>query len=486
MSLMTIEKKSNFYYYLNIVIGFLFIFGFGYLQPIEPLTRAGMKISGIFIGTIFLWSTSGVIWPSIAGILALGTSGYMSMEAAIAAGVGSSVVFQLILIMAVSSGLTISGAGEYLARWSISRPFFRGKPELFVFAFFYTFCLISIFISSIASIFLAWTIYYDIADMIGYKKGDRFSTMFIIGSLLGPMLGGATIPFRGWQLGLIIAFNTAAGTSVRYTLFMALGLIISTIILVLYVGGMKYLFRCDFEKLRTFDMETLIGSETRKLDKRQKALFGAYAVILILALIQTILPSGLWVSRLLNKSLTSTEIFGFAAIILCLIKLDDGKPILDFKAAASKGVSWEVILLCASAIPIATALTSKETGVLALSVDILGPLFRSMSSGSFLVFVILCVLVLTNLGSNLGMGMLMIPIMVPFIGTTGANPVLVGIALIFVTNMGLMLPGASALAAILYGNDWVNPREIIKYCGFCCLLILLVTVPVFLLCNLLI
>ena len=50
------SKKIDVKYYLFSIIGLLFMFGFGYLDPPDPITPMGMKIGGIFIGLLFLWS----------------------------------------------------------------------------------------------------------------------------------------------------------------------------------------------------------------------------------------------------------------------------------------------------------------------------------------------------------------------------------------------------------------------------------------------
>lgn len=49
---------------------------------------------------------------------------------------------------------------------------------------------------------------------------------------------------------------------------------------------------------------------------------------------------------------------------LCMIRLKDGEPILDWKKDASRWVNWDVVFMCAIAIPVASALTAEKTGVL--------------------------------------------------------------------------------------------------------------------------
>lgn len=136
--------------------------------------------------------------------------------------------------------------------------------------------------------------------------------------------------------------------------------------------------------------------------------------------------------------------------------------------------------MCAIAIPVAGALTSEETGILELANQLFGALFAGKSAGFLLIFIIIITTVLTNVGSNIGMGMALVPIIAPFIASTGTNAQLAGIALIYAANMGMMLPGASAPAAVLFSNrEWVKPSDIYKYAGFCNLLFIAVSVAGF-------
>ncbi|MGL6175189.1 MAG: hypothetical protein ACRC1P_11340 [Cellulosilyticaceae bacterium] len=49
--------KSNFNYYLNCGIAFCILLVFWLVPPIEPITTIGMRIIGILISVIYLWST---------------------------------------------------------------------------------------------------------------------------------------------------------------------------------------------------------------------------------------------------------------------------------------------------------------------------------------------------------------------------------------------------------------------------------------------
>ncbi|MDY3879975.1 MAG: SLC13 family permease, partial [Desulfovibrio piger] len=58
-------------YYLHAVVCLLIMFGFGQLPPVEPLTPLGMNLIGIFLGVLYGWVCIEIVWPSLAGLLAL-------------------------------------------------------------------------------------------------------------------------------------------------------------------------------------------------------------------------------------------------------------------------------------------------------------------------------------------------------------------------------------------------------------------------------
>ena len=50
-------------YYVNAIVGVVLMFGIGFIPPVEPITEMGMKVLGIFIGMIYLFSACDVHWP---------------------------------------------------------------------------------------------------------------------------------------------------------------------------------------------------------------------------------------------------------------------------------------------------------------------------------------------------------------------------------------------------------------------------------------
>lgn len=73
------ERKYDAKYFVKVIIGFIIVWCFGLLPAPEPMTAVGMRLIGIFFGTIWLFSFAGVIWPSIMAVLAVGYSGAFPM-----------------------------------------------------------------------------------------------------------------------------------------------------------------------------------------------------------------------------------------------------------------------------------------------------------------------------------------------------------------------------------------------------------------------
>ena len=198
-------KSKDMQYYIKSVIGLVIMFGFGQLPPIGPLTPLGMRIVGLFVGLVFLLCTVDIVWPSMLGMIGLGLTGYCSVGEAISSGFGSEMVWMMLILLVLAAGISNSGLGEILARWFITRKALQSRPMLFTFVYIVSFGICSLLVASFTSVILAWSIFYNIADMAGYKKGERYSTIFIIGCFLSCIMYEGLFAFRSWWMVLALS-----------------------------------------------------------------------------------------------------------------------------------------------------------------------------------------------------------------------------------------------------------------------------------------
>ena len=471
-------KNKDMSYYVKSAIGLVLMFGFGMLPPIEPLTQLGMQIVGIFVGLIYLLCTVDIIWPSMLGLIALGMTEYTTVDGAISSGFGSELVWMMLIILILAEAINQSGLGKVIARWLITRKFLNKKPMLFTFVYITGLGLCSLLVSSTAAVIMGWVIFYDIADMVGYKKGEKYSTMMIFGTFLSCIMYEGLFAFWSWWLVLAETFREMTGYGINYVTYFIIGFVIETLINILFVLSMKYLFKCDFEKLNEVDIERLKGEGELKLTFLHKFFLMCFALIVAYVFVTILFPAEWPIIALLNKITQS----GWFTIVLCLAMILrwNNKSALEFSEVAASGLSWNILMMCAAIIPVARALTADGTGVKDMLNGILSPIFSGMHPVVFIITLVIMMMVLTNIGSNMATGVVLMTVIIPFVGDYYFSPSLVGMIIIFVATMGFILPGSSGMAPYLYGNDWIEVKDIYKYGLFYCLLFLICSVPVYL------
>jgi len=475
-------KKRDTAYYLKSAFGLLLMFGIGNLPPFGDVTPVGMKIIGIFASLLFLWSAVEIAWPSLLGIIAFGTCGYTSFANVISSGLGHQVIWQLLMIMIIAGAITDSGLGELIALKVLTNKAFKGKPQLFTWAFLYVFFWVGILAGAFASLFLAWAILREIAKIVGFNKGDKYMTIMLIYVLVTSGLGENVVPFKGYLLAIVSSYAETSGVMISYPLYMLNAIVVATIVILLLTLSIKYVFKADLSKLKDFDSTVLGDTKSLKVNYRQISYLIAFLFIIIATLVSTLLPAD-WLITKAFTTLTSNGIFTLPVVLLCCIRIK-GEPILNFKTVAKNRIIWEIILICSAMLPIASALTSSETGIVAWCSSIFTPMFSGASP--FFVLALLCILILicTNLGSNIGVAMLFIPIAVPICLQAGLPLGIAGIAIIYISSFGIILPGASAGSAVLYTHDWLAPKKIIGYCSYACLVFGIVVIPLLYLLSL--
>lgn len=470
-------KSKDASYYIKSLIGIAIMFGTGFLPPISGVTPLGMRVLGIFIGMIYLLCAVDIIWPSMLTIIALGLSGYCSVEDAIAAGFGSDIVWMMLILLVLAEGMASSGLGEVIARWLITRKFLNGRPELFTFIYIVAFGVCAPLVTSNVTVVLSWTIFYYIAEYAGYKKGERYSTMLILGSFLTSIMYEGLFSFQSWLLALSMTFQEMTGVVFNHVLYFFLGFIALTAMSALIVLAMKYVFKCDFDKLRSLDVSALKSSEANRLTRQHKGYLLCFALIVFYIIGTTLFPEG----NVIREFLTNVTQGGWFTIVFCLaiIVRMDGRPLLDFPKVVKEGANWNILLMCAAVIPTARALTSDGTGVKDLMTKVLAPVLGSMSPVLFIAVVIVVMLILTNLGSNMATALVMLTIVIPIAEQYSFNPMVIAMAIVLVANMGFILPGSSGMASYIYSNEWLTTGDIYKYGLVYCVCFLIPTIIVY-------
>ena len=107
--------KADKVYSVHVAIGLVLMFGVGFLPPFSVVTPIGMQLIGIFLGLIYLWSTCGILWPSLLGLIAVALSDYTDINGVIAAAFGNPTIIVLIFILALLGAIDTFQVNQYLS-----------------------------------------------------------------------------------------------------------------------------------------------------------------------------------------------------------------------------------------------------------------------------------------------------------------------------------------------------------------------------------
>jgi len=455
--------NKNTLYYIHCIIGILIMFGFGSLEPFNPITPLGMQVLGVFIGVIYLWSFVSVLWPSLLGMIALGLTQYASMKDVLMASFGDTVTVLLLFAMILFGAIQHAGVTRYISRWFLTRKVINGRPVVFSFIFiFTTYVLAALSASVLPPILLMWSILYDVLNDVGYKKGEKYTTIMVIGTLFGAISGQAAKPFTGSALMVVGSFEKVTKLHLDYLPYMLFGFIMSTLGIILYTLLIKYVFKPDMNKIANISTERFEQEKLPAMTLQQKTLFACMFGYLILILIPSILPKTIGFVALLNKIGPFGVVMAFI-VGLCLFKVDN-KPIINVKDIMGRYVSWDVYFLVAMAMAISGALTAKTTGIQEFIIQALNPVLGGLSPFAFTAVILAFAMLITNFANNGVMGVLLMPIIYTFSLQNGVNAIAITTATIFALHIAVLTPAASPFAAMLIGNtELVESKDVFKY-----------------------
>ncbi len=467
----------------HILVTLVLMFGFGFLPPFATLTPMGMRLLGAFLGVVYGYSTCEIIWPSLFAFIAFGLSGFPeSMSAGIAATLGSSTVFQIITQYFTAGSIVIYGFGKWFTRWSLSQKVFKGNPVFCTWCFMFIFMWSAIVLGQITMALLLYAIWNDIADSCGYDKDSSFRYYGFGGILISLVMGGGMIPYKGWNMGLAKTWANVVGTNINLGFMFLLTGLTGAIAITLYVILGARLFKVDFSTMKAFDVNKM-EEDSKYLRPRAKRIIIVYLITCLLSIFAGTIANSP-VSIFINSTLTTGGLYCLCSALLMVLPSGegDGKAAIVFNDIkhSDAAVSWPVILMCAITIPLASAMTNEATGILPWLTGIFEPIFAGKSPIFILAFTVIVMMILTNVGSNIAFGGAMIPVISPFVLTSGMNPVVAGAALVWIANMGLVLPGASAPASIFHGRSEIpNAAQRTKVVLFGTFLIMIVTLVIF-------
>lgn len=450
-------------YYLNVFVFLAIPLVFFLLPPVAPLTAVGMKVVGVFICLLYGWTTIGLIWPSIYGLLMLTFTGYAAnFNAVLAQSFGNSTTVLLIFMLAFSGLIEYAGVSKFISMWFITRKAVKGKPWLFSFAFLFSIYILGSLTSGTPSVLLGWGLLSGICAAVGYQPGEPLPKFLFFGVLIAGPLGMDLFPFKPVSVVALTVYTNMTGLEMNYAAYIACAFILDTLILTGFTLFGKFIIKPEISRLSDIDLDKLDAQEVLTLRKDQKVVLGLTAFLLIALVLPSFLPKAWLITQIFNKWGTTGTIM-LVMMILVLLRID-GKPLCNFNQVAKIGISWDAIMLTSAVLFVTGALANDATGFIPFFTGLLTPVLEGQSAIVFMLLLMLVATIFTNFCSNAGTASSISPIALASAGLVGANPALLIIFVIKCCHLAYFTPAASPATALCIANkNWIDQKTILHY-----------------------
>lgn len=453
-------KAVSKMYYAHTAICLFIMFAFGQLEPFAPLTPLGMNLIGIFLGVLYGWIFIEIVWPSLAGILALGIIGGYKPMMLLNKSFGDPIVQMMFFIFVFCATINYYGLSKFISLWFITRKFLKGRPWLFTFVFMGSIFILGGLTSASPAAIIGWSILYGICDVCGYRKGEGYPTMMVFAIVFAAQMGMSLIPFKQAALTVFSAYETLSGVGIDYGKYMLVAFVICALCAIVFIFIGKYIFKPDMGKLLTLEAEKLDTEGSLNINNIQKMVLGFLFLLVLLLLVPSFLPKDFFLTKFL-RSIGNTGVVILLVTIMAAIKIK-GKALLNFKVMTDTGVTWAIVLLLAFVQPLTWAMSKPESGITPFLMSMLEPIFGGQSPLVFSIVIGLVATLLTQVMNNGAVGVALMPVVYSYCQAAGANPALALIMVVMGVHLAFLTPAASASAALLHGNEWSDASAIWK------------------------
>jgi sodium-dependent dicarboxylate transporter 2/3/5 len=468
-------KKQDARHYIMVLIGLIICAIFWLAPPFGQMTHGGMKVLGIFIAVIFLWTADEVAWSSVFGIVMIAFTvkdlypDYTSagIYQSISLSMGTWLITFIVACLLMAYAVTETGVVKRIASWFLRRPFARKSAWHFTFMFLVSALVIGCFMDPTVTLVFYLGFAYSIFEMLGYKKGDSYPSMLITALCFTLMISYVMTPISHASIltgmGLITSLT---GVSIDFLSFMIVGVPIGIVCFIGTYFIFKKLYHADVSKFDGADFDALVGERT-PMSKREiwaSAIFGVVvAEWLLSGLVNIVAPNSALNTTL--SGLTAVIPVMVGTIVMMVVRVE-GRPLLDFNEGMKKGVPWNVIILLACVFAIGTVLTLGTAGFTATIGDWLAPVMNSGIS-IVLVMAIMCALmvVATNFLNNIPIMMLALNVLIPLALGMGISGGAAGMAILISVNLAFATPASFANNAIVFADEWAVKSKCYQF-GF--------------------
>lgn len=455
------QKKNHEVVKLLIAVICISVF---YVMPTwGTLSRSAMALIGIFIGSVFLWITVGISWPSLFCLLALSFLPELSMNTLVKDSFGNPAIIFLVFTFCCSHALNRTLFTRRCAIWFLSTRIAKKGPWAFLALYFLSVLVLGSCMSTTVIVVLYLTINEEIFSVLEVEKGDKYAALMTMGLVITASISGAMTPIgHAFPMVGLSIYNTITGNSISYIDYMIAGIPAALLVVGVMILIFRFVLRPDTSRIQVIDTDVLKTS-LQPADKKEKIIVTVFFSVVALWVFPELLKNVSSVFAVINNMGTVMPPL-LGTMILCILRNND-EPLLDL-GEGLKAVPWPSMFMAAAAMAIGGALTNADIGVSAFIESHLGPFANTFQGILFVIVLVAVTGFMTNVGSNMVTVTIMSTVTLPVaMATNGVNVGALAVVLGMMSSYAFATPPAMTTVALATGTGWTTNSQMAKY-GF--------------------
>ena len=468
------SSKDTIFLILSLAI----MIGSRFVPPFGGLSSEAIGVLGVFFGSLLMWITISIDWPSMITLLALGFIPTFGFSKTFSGAFGNTTVAFLIFTFMLVYPLSKTNFVRRCTVSFITNKIARKGPWYFVCFLFAAVTFMGLFVSP-SVLFVAFMPFLeDIFQVLGVKKGGKTGNMIMMGTAFCISLSsGMTAIGHVWPTMAIGYYTAATGNDVNQFQYMAMGIPTGILLIILLILVFKFIYHPDdIHEIKPENAMGLRGT-VPKADTKEKIILSVVGLTVFLwvgpSLIKGSFPE-------LYKTINSwsTAMPPLLGCILLFITKVDGERILNFKEGVTKGILWGSILMTGAATWLGSCLTNADIGISDWLTASLSPLTAALPVTGMILFFMLWALLETNFSSNIVTTTVVSAVALSVLTALPAGAVSVGAVVCmvgFAAAVSNMTPaGQSTINTVAIGSGWTTTKDMFIWGGIFALMALVV------------
>ena len=467
------KLKDNKIFRLIIIPICLALCFFGrFIPPVGELTSDGWGVISIFLGTIILWLTIGIDWPSLVCVFSLGFLENFGFTKAFTSSFGNSTFLFLLFTFICTYALSKTTLIRRVALTFVDFKLAKRSGNWFIFLFLSAVLLLGLFISPSVLFVVMLPILNEILELANINKDDKVAKTLMMGLGFTVSISSGMTPIA--HVFPLLAMN-AANINISPILYMAFAIPTGLIIFILMMLMFKFVLRPNVKLLTNVDVSSL-KNNLPKINKKDVITISIFVIVILLWILPSLFKG---VSEefynAINKYGTAMPPL-LGTIALCIIRVD-GEPLIKVDEAFKNGIPWSSLVMCAGTLALGAALTSEAIGLKLFLQNSLSSSLANLPQSALLIIFICRAAIQTNLSSNMVTATLVATvassILVAINSTLSIETVICLIGMM--ASFAFATPPSMPHIAIIAGGESCTTKDILIYGGLLMIISIIVT-----------